>query len=141
MALPVRPDFLGRGWSFPPSFSKALRSVAMVADIQDIDQSLWVLFGTVPGERVMLPGYGCDLWKYVFRELNTSLLNEISDVVATAITRWETRIELLSVTATADPDQVGLVLIAVDYWVRSINTRSNLVYPFYLTEATLAGGR
>lgn len=140
MALPVRPDFLGRGWSFPPSFSKELRSVAMVSDLQDIKESLWVLFGTVPGERVMLPTYGCDLWKYVFRELNTSLLNEIADVVATAIIRWETRIELLSVTATVDPDRAGLVLIAVDYLVRTINTRSNLVYPFYLTEATLAGG-
>ena len=140
MALPVRPDFLGRGWSFPPSFSKELGSVAMVSDMQDIHQSLWVLFGTVPGERVMLPAYGCDLWKYVFRELNTTLLSEISDVVSTAIIRWETRVELLSVTATVDPNEAGLVRIAVDYVVRTINTRSNLVYPFYLTEATLAGG-
>jgi hypothetical protein len=140
VALPVRQDFLGRGWSFPPSFSKALGSVAMVADIEDIRQSLWILFGTAPGERVMLPTYGCDLWKYVFRELNTSLLNEISDVVATAIIRWETRIQLLSVTATVDPEQAGLVLIDVTFLVRAINTRSNLVYPFYLTEATLAGG-
>ncbi|HEX8580185.1 MAG TPA: GPW/gp25 family protein [Allosphingosinicella sp.] len=140
MALPVRPDFLGRGWSFPPSFSKALASAAMVADLEDIRQSLWVLFGTAPGERVMLPTYGCDLWKYVFRELNTSLLNEISDVVAAAIIRWETRIQLLSVTATVDPEQAGLVLIDVTFLVRAINTRSNLVYPFYLTEATLAGG-
>lgn len=140
MALPVRSDFLGRGWSFPPSFSKELRSVAMVADIQDIKQSLCVLFGTAPGERVMLPTYGCDLWQYVFRELNTSLLNDISDVVATAIIRWETRVQLLSVTATVDPEQAGLVLIDVNFLVRRINTRSNLVYPFYLTEATLAGG-
>jgi phage baseplate assembly protein W len=131
------PDFLGRGWSFPPSFSKRA-GTAMVSDVEDIRQSLLVLMGTTPGERVMLPTYGCDLTRYLFRDLTTSLLSELHDVVSTAIIRWEPRIDLLAVTAAADPDTPGLVLIEVDFRVRRTNTRTNLVYPFYLTEATLA---
>ena len=33
-------DFLGRGWSFPPRFDRAGGGVGMVADEQDIEESL-----------------------------------------------------------------------------------------------------
>lgn len=141
MGLPAKPDFLGRGWSFPPTFMKELGSVATVADVADIDQSLTVLLGTTPGERVMVPTYGCDLWKYVFRDLTTSLLSEIRDDVGTAIIRWEPRIDMLSLTVDADPPPQNRISIIVDYVIRTTNVRSNLVYPFYLLEATLADGR
>ena len=140
MALPPAiPDFLGRGWSFPPVFSKPARSVEMVEGLTDIHQSLTILLGTAQGERVMLPTYGCDLWKYVFRDLDTSLLSEIRDMVGTAVTRWEPRIQLLGVDAVADADVTGLVRIEVQFRVRRTNTRSNVVFPFYLNEATLLG--
>jgi phage baseplate assembly protein W len=140
MGVPARPDFLGRGWRFPPTFSKWGHAVALVGDVEDIRQSLWILMSTAQGERVMLPTYGCDLWKFVFRDLTTSLISELRDLVSTAILRWEPRIDLLAVTVTADEDEIGLVRIQVDFRVRRTNSRSNLVYPFYLTEATLAGG-
>jgi phage baseplate assembly protein W len=139
MARPPTPDFLGRGWSFPPAFSKRSASVAMVSDVEDIKQSLWILISTSQGERVMVPTYGCDLWRFLFRDITTSLLSELRDVVTTAIIRWEPRIDLLAVTATVDPGVPGLVNIEVDFRVRRTNSRTNLVYPFFLTEATLAG--
>jgi len=137
MGLPAKTDFLGRGWSFPPIFSKPAHSVALVSDLEDIRQSLTILFQTAPGERVMLPTYGCDLWRFVFRDISASFLSELKDVVSTAILRWEPRIDLLAVEATADA-LAGLVLIEIDFRVRSTNSRSNLVYPFYLREGTLA---
>ena len=137
MALPARRDFLGRGWSFPPAFSKAAGSVEMVSDLKDIRQSLTILLSTAQGERVMLPTYGCDLWRYVFRELSTTLLSEIRDAVWTAVIRWEPRIRLIAVDAAIDPDQPGLVHIDVQFVIRTINTRSNFVYPFDLAEATI----
>ncbi len=48
-----RSDFLGRGWSFPPSFIEELGVVEIVADETDIRQSLWILFSTRQRERVM----------------------------------------------------------------------------------------
>jgi phage baseplate assembly protein W len=140
MALPAKADFLGRGWSFPPSFSKWGDTVSLVDDVEDIRQSLRILLNTSPGERVMLPGYGCDLWRFLFRDLTTSLITELRDAVSTAIIRWEPRIDLLALLVTADEGQPGLVNIEVDFRVRRTNSRSNIVYPFYLTEATLAGG-
>lgn len=136
MGLPAKTDFLGQGWSFPPVFSRQAHSVALVSDVEDIRQSLLILFQTAPGERIMLPAYGCDLWKFVFRDISASFLSELKDVVSTAILRWEPRIDLLDVEANADP-LAGLVLIEVDFRVRRTNIRSNLVYPFYLREGTL----
>jgi Bacteriophage baseplate protein W len=141
MALPVRhgfAPFLGRGWSFPPSFSIMARSVVMVEGIEDIRQSLAILMATAPGERVMVPTYGCDLRRFLFRELTTSSLSQIRETVTTAIVRWEPRIDLLDVTAAASGDEPGLIIITLDFRVRLTNVRTNLVYPFYLTEATLA---
>ena len=132
--------FLGRGWSFPPRFSGMMQAVEMVAGDSDIHESLIVLLSTDQGERVMVPTYGCDLHRFVFADLTTSLITEIGDTVATAILRWEPRIELIAVTVTPDADEPARLDIAVDYLVRRTNVRSNLVYPFYLTEATLATG-
>ncbi len=136
----VHIPFLGRGWSFPPRFSAATQDIEMVAGEKDIHESLTVLLSTNQGERVMVPTYGCDLHRFVFAELTTGLLTEIADTVQTAILRWEPRIDLLDVEAVADADDPGLIRIQVEYRVRRTNVRSNLVFPFYLTEATLSAG-
>jgi uncharacterized protein len=137
MASPKDPAFLGSGWSFPPTFSRSLLGITLVSGIEDIRESLQILFSTAQGERVMLPEYGCDLWRMVFRGLTTTLTTELTDMVEQAIVMWEPRIDLLSVDAVRDPDRDGLVNIDVAFTVRRTNTRSNFVYPFLLQEATL----
>jgi phage baseplate assembly protein W len=137
MASTSDPAFLGTGWSFPPTFSRTLLGVEMVSGLADIRESLHILFSTAQGERVMLPEYGCDLWRMVFRGLTTTLTTQLKDMVEQAIVLWEPRIDVLSVSAVADPERDGLVNIGVEFTVRRTNTRSNFVYPFLLGEATL----
>lgn len=132
--------FLGRGWAFPPRFTSATSDVDMVAGERDIGESLFILLSTAQGERVMVPTYGCDLHRFVFAELSTGVMTEISDMVATAILRWEPRIDVIAVTVTADADEPALVRIGIDYRVRRTNVRSNIVYPFYISEGTLVRG-
>jgi uncharacterized protein len=136
MASPEQ-SFLGTGWSFPPTFSRASLSIEMVSDDTDIRQSLWILFSTALGERTMLPEYGTQIWQMVFRAINTTLITQLADMVRQAILYWEPRIEVVNVNVTPDASQDGRVLIMVDYIVRRTNTRSNLVYPFYIQEATI----
>jgi phage baseplate assembly protein W len=140
MALPVKPDFLGRGWAFPPAFSKAGHSVALVEDSEDIRQSLYILLHTSRGERVMVPTYGCDLWKYVFRTVTTSLLTELREVVRDAIEEWEQRIDLLDIQVTAPERQAGRVDIDISFRERITNVAGNLVFPFYLADSEPAEG-
>jgi hypothetical protein len=109
----------------------------MVSGVADIRESLRILLGTAQGERIMLPGYGCDLWQSVFRDLTTTLATELKDMVQQAIVLWEPRIDVLSIDVSTDPVQEGVILIDVSYVVRATNTRDNLVYPFATREATL----
>jgi hypothetical protein len=132
--------FLGTGWSFPPTFSRLTYSVEMVSDDNDIQESLRILFQTQMGERVMVPEYGTLLWQMVFRNINTTLMTELEEMVRQAILYWEARITVNDITVQPDASIAGLVLITVDYTIRTTNARNNLVYPFYVNEATIPVG-
>jgi phage baseplate assembly protein W len=124
--------FLGLGWNFPIGLDDDGR-VAMAADPeQGISQSIWTILSTSPGERVMRPDFGCGIHDLVFGVNTAGTANAVAGAVRVALSRWEPRIDVLDVYATADPGQPNLLLIEINYQVRSSNSRFNLVYPFYL---------
>jgi hypothetical protein len=129
-------SFLGKGWSFPPEFLSKSGSLAMTADADDIRKSLEILLSTRPGERVMQPEYGCDLSKLLFEPITTSLTSHIKDLVKTAILYYEPRIRVEDVTMGTAEALEGKILISIDFFIRTTNTRTNFVYPFYVQEAT-----
>lgn len=133
--------FLGTGWSFPPSFDAATGSVDLVKDIDDINQSLNILLSTSLGERVMQPGYGCNLHDYLFEPLNSSVIGYIQDLVENAILIYEPRIiaEKVTVTAADSFDIIeGRFTIEVEYSIPGTNSRFNYVYDYYKNEALKA---
>ncbi|HXJ37846.1 MAG TPA: GPW/gp25 family protein [Bryobacteraceae bacterium] len=134
-------DFLGTGWSFPPTFSRTSLTVEMVSNDIDIHQSLIILFSTLLGERLMLPEYGTILPEMIFRVLNTTLLTQVQTIVVNAILSWEARIDVTDVNVTEDPDEFGAILVEVVYIIRRTNARSNFVYPFYKNEATIPASK
>jgi len=131
-------SFLGTGWSFPPTFLRAIPGVVTTSDNVNIHESLHILFSTWLGERLMVPLYGTTLWRRVFGSMTTTLQTEMAGDVRDAILQWEPRITVHDVIVEADATVGGLVVITVDYTIRTTNTRSNFVYPFYLQEGTLA---
>lgn len=129
-------SYLGRGWSFPPTFIKGNQQVELVAEETDIEQSLHLLLATRPGERIMQPDYGCNLDVLLFEPLTTTLITYVKDIINTAVVFHEPRINVNSIQIEPQPDQQGLLLLKVDYTIRTTNSRFNFVYPFYLEEAT-----
>ncbi len=134
-------SFLGVGWSFPPTFNLAARAVDMVSAEEDIAQSLRILMGTTPGERVMQPTYGCELKQMVFEELTESTITDIKDMVERAIRFCEVRITLNAVEIDESDWLDGVLRLGLDYTIRSTNTRNNLVFPLYLREGSGVGHR
>jgi uncharacterized protein len=128
--------FLGRGWSFPPNFNRSLPGVEMLEQEADIASSLEILLSTIPGERVMLPQYGCNLEELVFESLDTRMKTLMADKVESAILYHEPRIELEKVQLDDSRELEGVVLIEIVYRVRATNSRFNFVYPFYKLEGT-----
>ena len=130
--------FLGRGWSFPPQFERSdeVLQLQMVSLEEDIRESLAILLATLPGERVMQPSFGCGLNALVFDNVSQSSITKITDLVERAILFFETRITLENLEVLVDDESKGLIQIHLDYTIRTINTRSNYVYPFYFQEGT-----
>jgi phage baseplate assembly protein W len=136
MSQTKKNTFLGTGWSFPPTFTKSCKGVEMISDVADIESSLQILFSTRLGERVMQPAYGCNLDVLLFETINTSLITYVKDLISTAILHFEPRIKVENISINADQDEEGLLLISLDYIVRTTNSRHNFVYPFYKNEGT-----
>lgn len=129
-------NFIGRGWSFPPQFDSLSKTLAMTEDVEDINNSLYILLSTMTGERVMNMSYGCNLESFVFESLDTSTITYIKSKVQTAILFYESRIEVTKIEINTENILEGVVLIEVEYIVSATNNRFNFVYPFWREEGT-----
>jgi uncharacterized protein len=134
------PSFLGRGWAFPASFSAGGGDVEMANGVEDIEQSLRILLGTWQGERVMQETFGCDLGRLVFEQLDQRLINTVDRLITSAVLEHEPRIKLDRVDVARAAEGPSAIIITVHYTVRATNSRYNIVFPFYLTEAIPLGG-
>jgi uncharacterized protein len=132
----ISKSFLGTGWGFPPMFNVASNGVSMLSDEDDIHSSLQILLSTRPGERVMLPKYGCNLDEMIFEPLTTTFKTYMKDLIKTAILYFEPRIDVNNIALDDTEELEGRILIKVEYTVRSTNSRFNFVYPYYKKEGT-----
>lgn len=111
----------------------------MVSGNEDIQQSLTILLSTRLGERVMQEDYGCDLAEMLFEEVDQAFINSLTTLVTDAILYYEPRINVDRLDVSDDDIEEGRLLISIDYTVSATNSRYNMVYPFYLKEASLPG--
>jgi len=130
-------SFLGCGWYFPPKVDVD-GSIADAVYEEDIDQAIWIILGTNPGERVMRPDFGAGLNRFLFEPINSSTIEGLKHRVEESLVAWEPRIDVKEVSIDAEHPEHNRLLIDVRYRVRATNTVRNLVYPFYLREGTPA---
>jgi len=129
-------EYLGKGWDFPPTFNDVVGEVRMITAIEDIEKSLRTIVSTRRGERVMRPKFGCDLGDKVFENLNSTQLNDIRKRIEEAILLYEPRIDIKKLELNTENVLEGKLMILLIYVVRATNTRRNIVFPYYITEAT-----
>jgi phage baseplate assembly protein W len=127
--------FIGTGWGWPPTFSSGLNEVGMTSGTEDINKSLEILLGTTLGERMMHPSFGCNMEKLLYEPITTTLRNYMKTLVDNAVLYFESRITLDNVNLEHDETN-GIIKFHIEYTVTGTNTRTNLVYPFYLEEGT-----
>lgn len=128
-------DWLGRGWAYPVQIDPMSGSIAVAEYEADIRQSILIILETSRGERVMRPDFGCGIHDLVFEAIDVALLTRVETSVLEALTRFESRIEVLSVRADPFEAADGLLLIELEYRIHRTNQIGNLVYPFYFREA------
>lgn len=136
MAFDQQHNFLGRGWSFPPTFNKQLKEVQMTEQLEDIERSLQILLTTSIGERLMQPRYGCNMEDLLFETLDTGTKTIIIDRIKTAILFFEPRIDAKKIELNTQNELEGEIVVHIEYVVPSTNSRYNFVFPFYRNEGT-----
>jgi uncharacterized protein len=127
--------FLGVGWKFPLQVT-ADGKIARAQYEQRIEESIYLILSTGRGERLMLPDFGCGIHELVFAPNHPRTRSIVVQQVRQALALYERRIDVLDVSAESADDQPNLLLIRVNYRVRSNNAVGNLVYPFYISEGT-----
>lgn len=123
-------DFLGAGLNFP--FAIRNEGLALADGNDDILQSVLLILGTVPGERVMLPEFGCAINELVFAPANSVTATLAENYVTEALQQWEPRITDIEAKASYDTSTPSRLNVHIGYVVRSSNVEQNLVYPFFL---------
>jgi phage baseplate assembly protein W len=125
----VADQWLGTGLRFP--LLPVSNTLGYVSGMELIRQSVEIILDTEPGERIMLPAFGCGLRRYLMQPNTLSTRTAMQEDIATALATWEPRISVSSVAVTTDDDPT-LVWIEISY-VRLADLRAdNMVYPFYL---------
>jgi Phage baseplate assembly protein W len=126
----IADEWLGCGLRFPIRPDALTGALPQVTGMDRIRQSIEQILDTEPGERIMLPEFGCGLRRYLMEPNTLTTRTAIAKDVEGALARWEPRIQLTEVSVTPG-DQPELAWVQVSYQRLSDLRQDNLVYPFY----------
>jgi phage baseplate assembly protein W len=126
---------VGRGWAFPPRWVGAPATVVMSDGEQHIREALVVLLRTMLGSRVMRPGLGAGIDRYVFEPRTADACHRLADDVRRALVLGEPRVIVDAVAAVPAEDSDDRVDVTVEYRIDRHRRPTSLVLPFYLEGA------
>ena len=123
-------DFVGSGFAFPMDIDDQ-GGIRMVGGTDNIDRSIRLIMGTAYGERPMRPDFGCGIHDLLFDSTSLELLGQVQAQVVASLRRWETRADILDVSATYGDDPT-VINIQVTYRIKGNYDPRNLLVPFYV---------
>jgi len=109
--VPVDQDLKGKfekvkGFGFPVGSKAGLPYFYTETSETLIKNNLKQLLGTNPGERILLPDFGCSLRKFLFQQLDTTTKNDIIRQVVNSITKYLKSVEILEIKVQ-EVDEIG----------------------------------
>jgi phage baseplate assembly protein W len=124
-------EFLGRGWRFPVSLNRT-GGVSSSAYEDNVRQSIFIILGTAPGERLRRPDFGCDVHALVFKPNNPTTAGLAEYYCEESLAKWEPRIYNIEAKAVVSTDEPSRLDIRITYTIRKSNRDDSLVFPFFL---------
>lgn len=110
-----------------------LGGIAMVNDHLAVRQALLLLLSHIPGERVLRPDYGCELYRLVFMPNDATTAGLAIHYVRKAVERWEPRVQLLQVDANANAQDAARLDIFLQYRMRPSGLQDQFTFSISLT--------
>ena len=109
--------------------------IEMVAGDDAIRQAILLLLSTRPGERVMRPDYGCDIYRVLFAPNDETTAALAIHYVRSALLRWEPRIDIRALDAFQHPDAPNTLQISLAYQIRATQTTDEIQLDLELSGA------
>lgn len=124
-------EHLGKGLRFPVSVN--LTGGISSSQYEDnVRQSLFIILGTAPGERVMRPEFGCRIHDLMFAPNNDITSARARYYCEEAIYKFEPRVADVTVSTSIGTNEANRLDIHIEYQLTNSSKVLNLVYPFYL---------
>lgn len=133
---------VGRGWAFPPSWAmpevrggSAPAVVEMNDGVEHLSEALRLHLRTLRGSRVMRPGLGAGVDRYVFETRTADACHRLADDVRRALVLGEPRVIVDAVEAVPAGEADDRVDVVIEYRIDRHRRPASLVVPFYLAGA------
>jgi phage baseplate assembly protein W len=106
-------DLLGKGIAFPPRIDGG--RVAWSSGEDNVRESIRVLLLTQNNERLHLAAFGGDLSRFLYEPNTAAIRHQMEERIKKALTDWEPRISVESVTAAQSGDDPGAATVTIAY--------------------------
>jgi uncharacterized protein len=132
---------VGRGWAFPPRWRRSGADEGnAVVDLSEgaehVMEAMVVLLRTMLGSRVMRPGLGAGVDRYVFEPRTPDACHRLADDVRRALLLGEPRVIVDAVDAVPAGDADDRVDVTIEFRIDRHRRPNSLVVPFYLAGAS-----
>ncbi|MBP8811171.1 MAG: GPW/gp25 family protein [Kofleriaceae bacterium] len=124
-------SFLGKGWRFPVAINLTGGISSSSLD-ENVRESIFIILGTAPGERVKRPDFGCRIHDLMFEPNNFVTSARAEYFCEEALYKYEPRLKEVTVKAGPNADEPNRLDIRITYVIIGQTHPKNLVYPFYL---------
>lgn len=120
-------QMLGRGMNFPPRLNNENR-IAWSAGEENIRQTIRIILSTEPGERLMLPGFGAGLKRFLFEPNTVTTHRLMEEKISKALEMWEPRIKLDAIDVVHDESDAQAVWVIIRYTLVANKTADQLQF-------------
>ena len=130
---------VGRGWAFPPRWraqASGLVSVDLDEGAEHVMEAMVITLRTMLGSRVMRPGFGAGVDRYVFEPRTPDACHRLADDVRRALLLGEPRVIVDLVDAVPAGDADDRVDVTIEFRIDRHRRPNSLVVPFYLAGAS-----
>jgi len=124
-------EFLGKGWRFPVAVNLT-GGISSSTYEENVRESIFVILGTAPGERVKHEDFGCRIHDLMFAPNNDETAARAEYYCEEAIYKYEPRISEVHCKAFPNPAEPNRLDVRISYVIAGKSEKKNLVYPFYL---------
>lgn len=106
------------GFSYPFKANPLRGFFSKTSNTEAVKASLYQLLRTSPGERVMLPDFGCSLHNLLFSPIDEDLVEEIKNRIIRSISRYLPSVKILKLKVSNNNvySGEGLPTLKVSLW-------------------------